>query len=245
MQIDAQVITIISFIALLGLVYCFFGSGFFRMIFTFTMFVAGMFFSYSLAGVYFTTFIAKAAVSLAGGFIIALLFNIFHAVGKFLFGFIACGIAIVLIFNIFHISTLLLLWDITAGLGLVLGICAITKRTVLRVITAFTGAFFVSIVGFYVFLKGISVQDFINVRALFQAVSSIASSYPYQLLSCTVLIAFAGWLVQFWHGLRSVPAQKYETKKPQVLQLPAASEKAEAAKTTAHFSDAGGSVHIS
>lgn len=226
MQIDAQVIALLSFIALLGLVYCLFGSGFFRMIFTFTMFVAGVFFAYYIAGIYFTTFIAKAAISLTGGLILALIFNIFHMAGKFLAGFIACGMAAVLILNLFHISRFLYFWDIVLLVGLFAGIAAAIKKTVLRIVTAFMGAFMVCTVVFYIIGKGINYQDFATLRTVFKSVSVITESYPLYFLVSVVLLACMGWLMQFWHGLRAVP-KSLATYKPDLPQLTGKAEKTE------------------
>ena len=230
MQIDAQVIAFLSFIALLGLVYCLFGSGFFRMIFTFTMFVAGVFFAYYIAGIYFTTFIAKAAISLTGGLILALIFNIFHVAGKFLVGFIACGMAAVLVLNLIQISKFLYFWDIVMLLGLFAGIAATNKKTVLRLVTAFMGAFMVCSVVFYIIGKGINAQDFATLRAVFKSVSALTASYPLYFLVSVALLTCMGWLMQFWHGLRAVPKglSTYNLDTPQLKGKPSkAEEKAE------------------
>lgn len=223
MQIE--VIAFLSFSALLGLIYCIFGSRFFRTIITFTAFIAGLLFTYKIAGIYFTTLAAKASISIAGGFVLALVFNILHHVGRFIAGVLAAACTGVLIIHIFQISKISYVWDALLLLCLIAGISAANKNTMLRAATAFLGAFIITAAGFY-FLRGINPLDLTSIKAAKKAVQLLLEAYPYYIAGSVLFFTLAGIFFQFWQSLRFIPNRKKEKKEmsANVLLLPASSE---------------------
>lgn len=223
MQIE--VIAFLSFFALLGFIYCIFGSRFFRTVITLTACAAGLLFSYKIAGVYFTTVAAKAAVSIAGGLILALVCNVLHRVGRFIAGIMAAACAGILIIHIFQISKISYVWDVLLLLCLITGICAANKKTVLRLTTALLGAFAITIVGFC-FLHGIKPTDFTSMTAVKKAVQLLLVTYPYHIALSVLFFTLAGIFFQFWQSLRFIPDQNKEKKVASynMLLLPASPE---------------------
>jgi len=179
-------------------------------------------FTYNIAGIYFATFIAKAAISVVGGIVFALIFNILHHVGRFIVGVLAAVCAGILIIYIFQISKISYVWDALLLLCLIVGISAANKKTILRIATALLGAFVFTLVGFY-FLHGINSMDFVSIKAIKKAVQLVLVTYSYYIAGSVLLFTLVGIFFQFWQSLRIIPNQKKEkrTEPANMLLLPA------------------------
>lgn len=222
------VIVFMSVACIVALLYCFLGSRFFRAIFTFTAFLAGLAVAYLLAGVYFTTIFAKIAITLTGGIIAAIVFNQLQFAGRFLAGIFA-GFAVGILFSLLlNISYAPYFWDAVLVLCLVLGItAAVNKSMILRASTAVFGAFLTAVVVFFLIGRGVSAADFKDMQSAKDAFNAVLGQYRYMILGCTALLALTGAFLQFFLALgvrpkKDLPILMYMT--PPLLEDPAAKQ---------------------
>jgi len=197
-------IALLSVVCAIALLYCFLGSRFFRAIFTFTAFLAGLLAAYLIAGIYFTTLFARIAITLTGGLISAILFNQLQFAGRFITGVFA-GFAIGILFAfLLNFSVFpLFFWDAVMVVSLVLGIsAAVNKSVVLRASTAVSGAFIASLIVFFIISRGGSNADFKDIQSAKDAFNTVLAQYRYMIAGSTALLTLAGLFLQFFLTLR-------------------------------------------
>jgi len=230
---QALTIALLCITGLIALFFCFLGSRYFRAVFTLAAFFCGLVAAYCLAGIFFSTLFAKIAVILAGGLVLALVFNQLQFLGRFLTGIFGCLCVGAVLAVIFNISLSPYFWDAVFAVCLIVGfLSAANQPLIFRIASAVFGAFIFSLIVFYLFTRGVADADFASVQSFLQAVSAVLSSNIYSIIGATAFLSLAGAFVQFFLVLRK-PAKGAAARPSYMLLTPPLLEDPDAKQTVA------------
>ncbi len=214
MQYDAVNTTILlSITALIGLLFCFFGSRYFRSVFALTVFAAAMFIAYGLSGMYFTTLAAKLAVSVTCGLILALVLNLVDFIGKFVTGVLSAFSLAVLVLGFIDLSVYPYFWDAVIFVSLIAGMCAVVKKSLLRTATAFFGSFIVLMSLFFIFSGILAQYNLANFESVQKSAALLLFQYKYFIAGGVAALTVLGIFVQFWLALRGKSEEAWFKKR--------------------------------